>query len=434
MRSKDHRAPAWLAVLACLPVAVGWGAERDASEPKSVSQTRPEVKVALEKLKSRQPRLPLPPPTEEERKSASEWGLVNNGRMRNLYLPKSWLATNWFADPALTLDQVLKTECFWIVSRGNNCHYCLGHQEYSLKYRGLSDNRIASLDADWSIFLPQEQLAFDLAKKLTLTPEAVTDADIEALRPHFNDRQIVELTFAIARFNAMNRWTDSMGIPQDKVLRDTPVAFDAPTSERFQASPSLTAPQAERELSPVSRAEIVEGLAACKSRKPRVALPTDEEARQALPSDWPSGPIDAWVRALTYFPKAGVMEVQCQMAMNQEGKLPNLLKAQIAWVCAREDRAWYALGQAERRLKGLDQTADAIFALVDPSEEIPAGHREALAFARKLTRTPHRIADEDITRLREHFSDHETAEVVFVTCASAFSNRLGETLNLALEE
>ncbi|MFM7922126.1 MAG: hypothetical protein ACKPJJ_18030, partial [Planctomycetaceae bacterium] len=58
--------------------------------------TRPELKARLEALKDRTSRIPLPPPTAEE--VAAGKSLVNNGRLRSLYLPASgtsWLISGW---------------------------------------------------------------------------------------------------------------------------------------------------------------------------------------------------------------------------------------------------------------------------------------------------------------------------------------------------
>src|SRR5687768_9239671 len=68
-------------------------ADEPNSTPKEIPATRPQQKQALETLKKREARLPLPPPTAEELKpregSSSGLGgrVVNNGRMRSLYLP-----------------------------------------------------------------------------------------------------------------------------------------------------------------------------------------------------------------------------------------------------------------------------------------------------------------------------------------------------------
>lgn len=127
----------------------------DAAPP--VAATRPELKQRLEGSKHAQPRLPLPPPTAEEVAQAQRarpgapglGGIINNGRMRKLYLPPE-VVSGGFArepDPALTLDPNLKTMFFWIVSRANNCAYCQGHQETKLAAGGVSEEAIAALEA-----------------------------------------------------------------------------------------------------------------------------------------------------------------------------------------------------------------------------------------------------------------------------------------------
>src|SRR5947209_14072146 len=75
------------AVLALLsPVA----ADERTAQPKDVPATRDEVKKALDDLKKRKPRLPLPPLTQEEKARSGDRPLVNNGRMRQLYLGREF--------------------------------------------------------------------------------------------------------------------------------------------------------------------------------------------------------------------------------------------------------------------------------------------------------------------------------------------------------
>lgn len=413
-------------------------AEEPSHDPKPIPSSRPQIKQVLEALKSRQPRLPAPPTD-----AAGDWrSKVNNGRFRRHYLPASWMQQttgggpiNVNADPAMTLTYALKTQCFWIVSRGNNCHYCLGHQELKLANEGLSDDSIAALDVDWTNFTPQEQAAFALARKMTLAPHTMTDADIEALREQFNEQQIVELTLSIANNNSTNRWTDSLGIPQDQGFDGKPSSFNAPTSDRFLEYTSFTAPNPETARPALESPDQVRAaLSSCRSRSPRVELVDVETARGLLPQDWSTGPLPQWIRALAWFPDAGPKQIATYTAIKNEGRLPGLLKAEIAWTTARHNRAWYALGDALSRLAahGLGE-ADA-FALDNPDD--PARRpeeRAALAFARKLTITPHAISDADIAALREEFSDHEVAEIVQVTCVGNMFDRFTETLGLQLE-
>src|SRR5262245_29218370 len=107
--------PAVALLLACGPVR--------ADEPKAVPETRPEIKKALEALKKREARLPLPPLSDEEKQGKRS--SANNGRMRALYLPAELRGGDFGrgGDDAMTLDRDFETMLFWIVSRANNCHY-----------------------------------------------------------------------------------------------------------------------------------------------------------------------------------------------------------------------------------------------------------------------------------------------------------------------
>ena len=144
-------------------------------------------------------------------------GIINNARMRKLYLPPELLGGGFSRepDPAMTLNNTTKTMFFWIVSRANNCTYCQGHQEVKLSGDGVTEETIAALDGDWSGFTEAERAAFAFTRKLTYEPNRLTDADLVPLRRYYTDLQILEVITAVAGFNAMNRWTGALAIPQE---------------------------------------------------------------------------------------------------------------------------------------------------------------------------------------------------------------------------
>ena len=82
-------------------------------------------------------------------------------------------------DPNMTLDYAFKAMLFWVVSRSNNCVYCMGHNEKQLATFGVAEDRIAALDGDWSGFTLAERAALALARKLTVAPHTLTEADID---------------------------------------------------------------------------------------------------------------------------------------------------------------------------------------------------------------------------------------------------------------
>lgn len=427
-----------LGSLCCLQLA-GPAQARDSAAPKAVPPTRPEMKKSLEDLKVRVARLPLPAMTDEELAKAGG-RVANNGRMRALYLPADLRGEfsrggDRGAESGMTLDRNFKTMFFWIVSRGNNCHYCLGHQENKLLAGGIKEDAIAALDGDWSEFTPAERAAFAMTLKLTHEPHKVGEADVAALRKHYKDPQIVEILLTVAGNNATNRWTDSLGIPTEKArvyLTDTPEKY---RSARSRVAPMCDGKPGHPPERPAleSRAEVEKRLEVARKRTPWLPLGPEEAARKTLTTGLPEGPVPQWVLLLANFPSSGLSRAKGVLALEDKGKLDRKLCAKVWWVAARHDRAWYALGRARLRLLAQGLTDDDVFALDAPDAGATAGEKAALAFTRKLTVTPALISDDDIAGLRKHYKDQEVAELVHRVTQAAFLNRVTEPAGLRLE-
>ncbi len=432
-----------LAVASTRLVASAWAED---SKPSNVSPTRPELKMQLEGSKKSKPRLPLPPPTDAELTAARTKGpgtlpgIVNNGRMRKLYLPAELVGGGFTRgqrrEPAP--DFAFQTKLFWIVSRANNCIYCQGHQEAKLASAGVTEEVIAALDGGWSEFTPAERAAFAFTKKLTLTPQMMTDADVDALRGHFSNRAITEMIVAVAGFNAMNRWTGSLAIPQEGHRE-----FLTPTLPQFEQSRSQVAPldpgaqglacAAPAKRKPLeSPGEVEASLKVARSRKPRLPLASEAQV-DALLSPASSSPVPAWVQLLAMLPEAGKARIELHRNAETAGKLDKRLRAEIAWIAARHDRAWYALNIARERLAALGVTGASVYTLDQPNGESNLGRRLVHELARKLTVDPALINDDEIEGLRAHFSDHEVAEVIFQITEAAFFDRLTEAAGLPLD-
>ena len=434
--------------VAAMPCAAGENPPSASDSPAPVAVTRTELKQFLENSKHAKPRLPLPPPTAEEIAKAKTkaaaapglGGIINHGRMRQIYLPKEWVSGGFTRepDPAMTLNSAYKTMFFWIVSRANNCAYCQGHQETKLSAEGVSEDTIAALDGDWSEFTPAEQAAFAFTKKLTYEPQSITNADIDSLRRYYKDPAIVEIALTVAGNNAMNRWTGALRIPQEDHR-----GYLSDTAPKFANTESRVAPldrkSKTKQAVPFDRgplptpAEIEAGLEAARARTPRVALVDESKAREIVTTETDAAPVAEWVRLLSTFPKHGPARVAMHRATETKGKLDPVLKAQIQWVAAINDRAWYALGHAKKRLADLGQSEDQILALNGDRKALKPGDQAVLALAKKLTVNPARITDNDIEAIRAHFSDFETAEAVFLITEAAFFDRLTESVGLRLE-
>jgi alkylhydroperoxidase family enzyme len=409
----------WTSILLAI---CGWNLasaqDRAADQPKPIPGTRAETKAALQRLQDRQPRLPVPDnvPVVNPDPSRPASNVIN-GRARRFYLPEAWLKSERLGNEANALvPYELKTQCFWIVSRGNNCHYCLGHQEHKLMAAGLSDNQIAALDRDWEQLDAKTRKAVELARKMTLLPFAMTEQDIQSLRPEFTDPEIIELVYAISRFNSMNRWTDSVGLPQDHEMRGESIDFLTPTEQRWNQGPSVVAIQSSIvRPKPWNDAMAHKNAVEARDRKPGVALASVDEVRKTLELDR-DAPVNDWQRAIAQLPGAGPELVHAWTAMLEDTELDPALKAAIVWRVACCNHAAVSIAMIEPRRQALrsSDTTDL-----------------ALAFAEKLTCEPTRITDADIEQLRNVFSDRQTAHLIYTICVANAMDRFTETLGLS---
>ena len=445
--------------------------EGPADAPRPVPLTRPEMKQLIEDVKVRTPRIPLPELSEEDRRILGDEADSYESVVRHAYLP--WVAERRRAergnspsrsrsrsreqDPKMTLDYAFKTQLFWIVSRVNNCQYCIGHQESKLLSAGLSENEIASLDGDWSQHSPAERAAFAFARKLAHEPHEVSDADIGGLRDHFTDLQILEMVVSISRNNISNRWKEAIGVPQradeggysrsddeSKLPRGSyltptapehaslvssvaPVVFDKstgkPTGLTICRRPALESPD-----------QVEAALAAARDRQPRLPLVDEATARQVLSQFAPQGPLPQWMRLLANFPKDGVEYTGTIVSADEKGELSPLLKAQLAWIIARQDRAWYALGQAQRRLREQGQSDDQITALDGDWSGFTPREQSLFTVAKKLAASPVVLTDRDVAWAVEAAGPRDVVQAIDYTDSRAFFNRVTEAAGLKLEE
>jgi alkylhydroperoxidase family enzyme len=450
------------AMTAILLLATGAAARAD--EPIAVPLTRPGMKQLLEDSKRFEPRLKAPEAEDGGLSAAGVRALLpaelrggyflQGGRssgigLRNPKAPQRAERKEARAsgrsepDPNMTLDPAYRTMLFWVVSRSNNCVYCMGHQEVILVGAGVAEDRIAGLDGDWSEYTLAERAGFALARKMTVAPHTITDSDIAAARQHFTDNQVLEIIGVVAGFNAMNRWTGPLRLKQEEFRE-----FLTPTSPKFGSSitkvgpvpPGSTggrcAPVAVARPALEPRSVVEQKWAECRERKSRFALVDESAARALLPADaFPTDqPLPNWVRLLATFPKGGTARIAGLRASETKGHLPAKLKAQLAWVSARADRAWYALGYARDRLHGLGVDDDAIFAIDQAAESsFTPAERAAFAFARKLTVDPALIDDDDFDDLKKSYRDTEIAELIHHVNNDVFLNLLSETAGLPLD-
>lgn len=107
------------------------------------------------------------------------------------------------------------------VSRLNRCAFCeAAHTEVAVKY-GYDPRLIQQLDLDLADADIAERLkpVFRYARKLTLLPGQVDEADVTAIyKAGWDDTAVTHAALVCAFFSFMNRWVDGLGIEADAAI------------------------------------------------------------------------------------------------------------------------------------------------------------------------------------------------------------------------
>lgn len=101
------------------------------------------------------------------------------------------------------------------VSQLNDCPFCVDLNAATLLKRGASREKVGAL-ASWrssSCFDERERSALEYAEAMTLSGPGVGEDTVDALRAHFADDAIVELTGLIAFQNLSSKFNSALGVP-----------------------------------------------------------------------------------------------------------------------------------------------------------------------------------------------------------------------------
>jgi alkylhydroperoxidase family enzyme len=110
------------------------------------------------------------------------------------------------------LDRKLYEAIYLRVSLLNNCHYWSQHHLASSKRSLTPEDWKALKTGDYGRFTEKERAALSYLEKLTKRPDEITDPDVDALKKHFAEPEIVDLHLLTGLANLTNRFTDPLGL------------------------------------------------------------------------------------------------------------------------------------------------------------------------------------------------------------------------------
>lgn len=122
-----------------------------------------------------------------------------------------------------SIDPPLRQLVAYVSSLAAGCRYCQAHTSHGAERMGVDAEKLrAAFEFETSpLFDDAERAALRLARDAACVPNQTTDAHFEALRAHFDEKQMVDLVAVISLFGWLNRWNDTMATQ----LEDPAVTF-----------------------------------------------------------------------------------------------------------------------------------------------------------------------------------------------------------------
>jgi AhpD family alkylhydroperoxidase len=141
------------------------------------------------------------PMREKIMKSRLSFAKAAPGAYDAMDAPENYLSSCGLEKKLLFLIQLRSSQI-------NGCAYCLDMHWKDLRAAGETEQRLYSLDAwrECPYYTDRERAGLAWAEAVTLLTEGhVADAVYEEVRPHFTEKELCDLTFAVATINAWNR-------------------------------------------------------------------------------------------------------------------------------------------------------------------------------------------------------------------------------------
>jgi AhpD family alkylhydroperoxidase len=267
---------------------------------------------------------------------------------------------------------------------------------------------------DKKSFSEAELLAIDYAEKLTNDIHGVSDADFARVRGVYNDSQIVELTMTVCFFNHFVRFAEATNLPVEEwVLNDK--------SPKMPALKAFEVPRARIGL--VSDKELDAGnLALTNAKQP-------QNPAQSLGVG-----IANSQRAMMRVPDFQAAWRDFGFQNRQNWSIDRNIQLQISFAVSMANGCRYCTLHQVQGLRRLGVDPKKLLAMKKDDSALTPRERTAVEFARKLTKQPNSVTDEDFEKLKKEFGEQGATEVVLQTGAFAFMNRFTDGLRLPSED
>ncbi len=118
-----------------------------------------------------------------------------------------------FSESNLTREE--KETLAVVVSRENNCDYCINHHAQALNHYWKNPKRLKSFieNLDDELFTQKFRIAVNYTSKLTTDPASVKKSEIDELKKSgWTDEDLLTINLIVSYFNFVNRIALGLGV------------------------------------------------------------------------------------------------------------------------------------------------------------------------------------------------------------------------------
>lgn len=259
-----------------------------------------------------------------------------------------------------------------------------------------------------------EQLALTYADSLTRGVHDVSDADFARTRAAYNDAQLVELTMAVCFFNYFTRMSEALGLPVEPWALDGNVVTPSSVAA-YRQPPARVALISDEELSATAAT-----VAASKSpQSPAAGLGLGVANSQ---------------RAMLRVPDIALAWRAYGQAVRENASIGRDIQLQVSFAVSTANGCRYCTLHQVLGLRRLGVSPAKLVSMKKDDSQLTPRERTAVTFARKVTRAPSSVNDEDFRALKSEFGEQGATEVLLQTAAFSFMNRFTDGLRLPSED
>ena len=354
---------------------------------------------------------------------------------------------------ASPLEPKLRASMRWVVAHANRSAYGETYALADLRRAGGTDEDVTALTGDPANWPESLRDPLEFARLHTVDAPSIPDALFARLAERFGAKKAAAMVLLGAYGNFQDRIVLGLNLAVEEggplapvevkfapgTLQVVPLLADQPTVPKLIEN-GTNVVERDPEWSSLSYDELQSRLELQRGRKPRLPIPPWDEVKKGLPPQMAARPTKiVWNLVCSgYVPELAVPWGQATRTMWAEAKPDRIFEESLFWVQTRAIGCNYCMGHCEMLMEvaGLDKPAIAERTrklATDDWSAFPPREQRALAYARKLSKTPWALTPADYGTLSSDFGPKEAMGTFFWLCRGLYMTRISDGFQLPLE-